>query len=320
MRAVLRSAGGSTFWQRAYGEWAKANETVRNADDGGIAVFGAYAEEYDAVRPSYPVLFWDDIEEECRSAIAAVATAPLPSLGTALDVAAGTGRGAFELARRGCWDSIVAVDLDKDMLAQARRGAREHGLPELSTMHAAAEDLREVADGSVNLLVCLQAFHWFVSADALAEFRRVLTPESGRLIIAWNDRDLSVPWVCELEELIEAANPRYNRWLKQASHVVEHGNIFPPAGFAATAEMDGTTGTGACRAGVRLNSYANASGGCTADALVELMNTMSYVRNALDEPQRAKFQARLREMVEAHHGDKPFELPWVTNAYFLRPT
>ena len=330
-RAVLRRAGRGACRSCAYGEWAKASETTRGSSDGGIAVFGAYADEYDAARPAYPAPFWDDIEAECRSAAAASPSfSPSTSLGTALDVAAGTGRGAFELVRRGCWESVVAVDLDKGMLQQARRGARDRGLPELATMHAAAEDLGEVADGSVDLLVCLQAFHWFEPpAAALAEFRRVLAPGRGRLVIAWNDRDLSVPWVRELEDLVEAANPRYSRWLKQASHVTEQGAIFPPARFAAAATAAAAAAASSVadadareRAGgivTGLHSYANTSEGCTADTLVELMDTMSYLRNALDEPQRATFQARLREMVAARHGDAPFALPWVTNAYFLRP-
>ena len=47
-----------------------------------------------------------------------------------------------------------------------------------------------------------QAFHWFDTPRALSELHRVLVPD-GRLVLAWNKRDESVPWVRRLGEVIE---------------------------------------------------------------------------------------------------------------------
>ena len=51
------------------------------------------------------------------------------------------------------------------------------------------------------------------------------------LVVAWNDRDQSVPWVAEYEGLIEKYNPRYRRELKLAEHVTDHGRLFTSSGL-----------------------------------------------------------------------------------------
>ena len=320
--------------RRAYGEWAKGR-----AANGGLDVFGGYADEYDMHRPFYPRRFWDDVELACRRAQAGVGrvhsdlrpwtpedavytsssddgTSP-PRLGIALDVAAGTGRGAIELARRGAWDAVTAIDLDEGMLAQSEVSARAHGL-RVKTLHRPAEDL-SLADGAASLIICLQAFHWFEAETALQEFRRVLEPDTGTLVLAWNDRDLSVPWVRELEDILEDFNPLYSRGLKQTEEVMEHGKILRGT-FAPVGESPDDS---ACTAGpIACRSYTNPTPGMTAESLVDLMKTMSYVRNALDETQIADFEAKVHAMIERHHGGAGavFDMPWTTKAYILQPT
>ena len=92
-----------------------------------------------------------------------------------------------------------------------------------------------------------------------------------------------------------------------------------------------------------LRSYPNPTHGMTGQGLVDLMNTMSYVRNANltgKHNEAQAFEADLRELVRRHHQTQPqgcadqqkmthapadgqpggaFSMPWICNAAFLRP-
>ena len=56
-------------------------------------------------------------------------------------------------------------------------------------------------DASFDGVVCAQSFHWFASANAIGEIRRVLKP-GGALGLVWNMRDETVDWVRELARLL----------------------------------------------------------------------------------------------------------------------
>ena len=110
-----------------------------------------------------------------------------------LELGAGTGKLTAQLVALG--HDVHATDPDEAMLEVLRRD-----LPDVRTSVAAAEDL-PVPDGSVDVVVCAQAFHWFDLDRALPEIARVLRP-GGRLALVWNQRDERIPWVRRLGGLI----------------------------------------------------------------------------------------------------------------------
>ncbi len=70
--------------------------------------------------------------------------------------------------------------------------------------------------GSVDLVTCAQAFHWFDNEPSVAEIARLLR-QGGTLALVWNVRDDGTPWVKALSVMIEqyaGDTPRHatGRW------------------------------------------------------------------------------------------------------------
>lgn len=130
--------------------------------------FSDRAEAYARHRPGYPAGAIDAVLEglgEPRSLVCA-------------DVGAGTGISARLVAERGV--RVIAVEPNEGM----RGAAAGHPLVE---WRAGTAEETGLGDGSVDLVLCAQAFHWFRQEEALAEFRRILR-ERGRLALVWNQR------------------------------------------------------------------------------------------------------------------------------------
>jgi SAM-dependent methyltransferase len=143
------------------------------------ASFSAGAENYAAVRPSYP-------DEAVDFLLPAGAR-------RVLDLAAGTGKLTASLVARDL--DVVAVEPSVPMLAQLHAA-----LPGVET-HVATAEAIPLPERSVDAVVVGQAWHWFDERAASAETARVLR-QGGTLGIVWNDRDASVDWVARFGEIL----------------------------------------------------------------------------------------------------------------------
>ena len=116
--------------------------------------FGAVADLYDAVRPSYPpeAARWLLGERPCRVA----------------DLGAGTG--IFTRVLVGLGHDVVAVEPDDQM--RRKLGERAPGIQALA---GSAESI-PLADASLDGVTAAQAHHWFDEPAAFAEIARVLRP------------------------------------------------------------------------------------------------------------------------------------------------
>jgi SAM-dependent methyltransferase len=128
--------------------------------------------------PISPAVMWHDVE--CGTY-----TADLPlwhrlardAGGPVLDVGAGTGRVALDLARAG--RRVTALDVDRELLAELARRAEAAGL-ELDLVHADARDFAIPGAAFALIAVPMQTIQLLPGAAARAGFfaaaRRVLAP------------------------------------------------------------------------------------------------------------------------------------------------
>lgn len=155
--------------------------------------FAAAAEIYARGRPDYPFETIQWLRETLR----------LGPGKRVLEVGAGTGKFIPVLRQTGA--DLVALEPVEAMRQQL---AAAQGDVELL---AGTADAIPLPDGSVDAVVCAQAFHWFATPACVASFRRVLAP-GGMLGLIWNVRDEAVPWVAALSAItdpLEGDTPRY---------------------------------------------------------------------------------------------------------------
>jgi len=142
------------------------------------------AARYDDLRPGYTT-----------DAVDWLVGAPARPL-RVLDLAAGTGK--LTRVLRALGHEVVAVDPSEAMLAALREASP--GDPGVQVLVGTAEEV-PLPDASVDAVTVGQAWHWLRPATAVAELARVLRP-GGSLGLAWNARDLAVPWMAAFEQVV----------------------------------------------------------------------------------------------------------------------
>jgi SAM-dependent methyltransferase len=152
--------------------------------------FSATADLYERYRPSYPAELIDWI----------VATAALGPRAAVADVGCGTGISARLFADRGF--DVIGIDPNEAMLERARAV----GGPRYATGEATATGL---PDGSCDLVVAAQAFHWFEVESSLSEFARVLKP-TGWCAAFWNARSVEPGFMAEYDALLRLHSREYS--------------------------------------------------------------------------------------------------------------
>ena len=134
--------------------------------------YGRSADSYVRGRPDYPPAALDWLRSDLG----------LGPGQTALELGSGTGKFTRLLVETGA--DIAAVEPVAAMLDELRRS-----LPAVTALQGTAQRI-PAADASADAVICAQAFHWFASADSLAEIHRVLKP-GGMLGLVRVDRHLA---------------------------------------------------------------------------------------------------------------------------------
>jgi ubiquinone/menaquinone biosynthesis C-methylase UbiE len=239
--------------------------------------FQAGAAAYERGRPGYPAAAIRWLGEQLG----------LGPGRTVLDVGAGTGKLTRELVASGA--EVVAVEPVGGM-----RAVLEQVVPAARALDGTAEAL-PVADASVDAIVVAQAFHWFDTVRALAEFHRVLRP-GGRFALIWNRRRLDQPLHREIDTIIDPYHgdtPRHQRgaWRKPVAADRRFG---PAAELEVPFEQQFDT-----------------------DGLVDRVGSISFIA-ALPDDERGQVLARVRAL--AHGARQPLRLGYTTEAYVYERT
>ena len=248
------------------------------AQRGFAAASGLYAHG----RPDYPPALGAWLRD-------ALALGPGRSV---VDLGAGTGKFTGLLVDTGAVvTAIEPVDAMRAVLAREWPGVRAL---------AGTAQTMPLEDGSVDVVVCAQAFHWFATREALDEIHRVLKPD-GRLGLVWNVRDQRVDWVAGLTSIIEPYEgdaPRHHTgaWRRP----FEAGS----SGFGPLA----------------VTHFDYVHRGPPDQVVVDRFLSVSFIA-ALPEAERDQVAARLRALCRDHpalQGRDTVDFPYRTEAWVCR--
>ena len=234
--------------------------------------FGPAAETYERGRPGYP----DDVIDWLVP----------PGAGRVIDVGAGTGKLTRQLLDRGL--EVTAVDPSEEMLTVLRRVA-----PRAEARSGTAERI-PLPDGSADLVVAAQSWHWADPEVGSREFARVLRA-GGTAGLVWNFADESVEWVARLGAAFTDGGA--------ISRATELPGLSSP--FADVERFD-------TRFTVRM----------TRSDVTDMVSSRSYVISATDE-QRSRVLAEVDGVLDEllPDGVPALEFPYVTVAFrAVRPT
>ncbi len=156
--------------------------------------FSSRVENYIRFRPGYPSEVLDVLRAECGLTVDTVVA----------DVGSGTGTFSDVLLKNG--NLVFGIEPNDDMRRAAERLLA--GYPRFTSSKGTAE-ATTLADHSIGIITCAQAFHWFDRTRTREEFRRILVP-GGAVALIWNDRQLaSTAFHREYEDLLQRFGTDY---------------------------------------------------------------------------------------------------------------
>ena len=156
-----------------------------NIHESAAKGFERGADDYEKGRPGYPTEAIETLARECG----------IDERTTVLDLGAGTGKFTRRLFEH--TPNVIGVEP-----VEAMRAAYARNFPGEPILDGTAEDVPGVLEQSVDVVTVAQAFHWFDHQPALDEISRLLRP-GGWLALIWNTRDVRVPWLAEINDLMD---------------------------------------------------------------------------------------------------------------------
>jgi len=190
------------------------DEQLSNATTSELATarrFNDRVENYVAYRPKYPSAIIEFLRDELG----------LKPSSVIADIGSGTGLLSELFLRNG--NEVYGVEPNAAMRAAAEDLLKND--PNFHSIDGTAE-ATGLLDASVNFAAAGQAFHWFDSDKARAEFARILKPE-GSAVIVWNLRRTdSTPFLRDYESLLRRVGTDYAQVAKSYAQEQELQRFF----------------------------------------------------------------------------------------------
>lgn len=241
------------------------------------AGFSQAADSYERGRPEYPETAINFLVENM----------PIENGMTVLELGAGTGKLTKALLPFGA--KLIALEPVAEMREKLKANA-----PGAEVMDGVAEKI-PLADGSVDVVLVAQAFHWFKGPQALKEIYRVLKPD-GVLALIYNVRDARVPWVAQMSEILDAhegTTPQYRTM--EWKRAFEETDLFS----SLTVEQFTHSQTG------------------DLEMILDRVRSISYVA-AMPTDERNKILQQVKKLIESHpntSGKSEIRMPYITNIF-----
>lgn len=164
------------------------------------AVWVGEAIKYDQTRPTPPSVLIDILTQLIHT--------PRPAL--VVDLGCGTGLSTSIWGERA--EHVIGIEPSDDMLTQARIKLNSHPYTTHITYQRGIAHQTGLANKSVDIVTCAQAFHWMEPSATLAEIARILRP--GGVFAAY---DYSWPptigW--ELEQVFQEVDENFEHLMQE---------------------------------------------------------------------------------------------------------
>ena len=113
------------------------------------------------------------------------------------DVGVGYAHSLKKLHDRFNPEKLIAMDIDEEMLDQARLQAKTHNMENIDFVQCSSSQI-PLDDNSVDMLFCHQTFHHLIyQEEAISEFKRILKP-GGVLLFAESTKRYIHSWIIRL--------------------------------------------------------------------------------------------------------------------------